>query len=298
MHDKQVRQQVQRRRAVLAVLVGVSLILLTAYFGESTNSPLHTIQRGVVQVLSPIQQGASKALQPVRDVAGWVSNTLHAKSQVDKLRAQVKQLDVQLAQAQQQAIGYPQLAKQVGLDNHGLSAYHLVGAHVIGQDPTLWYEQIEVDKGSDDGVQKDDPVTGDGALVGKVSFVDPTVSEVTLITDHTFGVAADVQDGVGDRGVLVPAVGSPNQLLLQDLTQTGPFHEATGQLVVTDGFSDGSLIDLYPSGIPIGVVSNANQDTLVNSGQLQVTPFADLRHLDSVQILTRPHAGTESASLP
>ena len=280
------------------MLVGVSLILLTAYFGESTNSPLHTIQRGVVEVLSPIQEGASKALKPVGNIAGWVSSTLHAKSQVDKLRAQVQRLDVQLAQAQQQAIEYPQLVKQVGLDNNGLGAYRLVGAHVIGQDPTLWYDQIEIDKGSQDGVQKDDPVTGDGALVGKVSFVDPTVSEVTLITDHTFGVAAEVQDGVGDRGVLVPAVGSPNQLLLQDLTQTGPFHEAAGQLVVTDGFSDGPLIDLYPPGVPIGIVSNANQDTLVNSGEVQVSPVADLRHLDDVQILTRPHAGTESASLP
>jgi len=295
VYDKQVRR---RRRAVVALLVGVSLILLTAYFGESTNSPLHTIQRGVVEVLSPIQRGANTALKPVRDVAGWVSDTLHAKSQVAKLRVQVQQLHAQLAEAQQQAIDYPQLAKEAGLDSNGLSAYHLVGAHVIGQDPTLWYEQIEIDKGSDDGVAKDDPVTGDGALVGKVSFVDPTVSEVTLITDHTFGVAAEIQDGVGDRGLLVPAVGSPNRLLLQDLTQTGPFHEAAGQSVVTDGFSDGPLIDLYPAAIPIGVVSNANQGMLISSGEVQVSPFADLRHLDSVQILTRPHAGTESASLP
>ena len=45
MHDKQVR----RRRAVLGVLVGASLILLTAYFGESQNSPLHSVQRGIVE---------------------------------------------------------------------------------------------------------------------------------------------------------------------------------------------------------------------------------------------------------
>ena len=55
MHDKQVR----RRRAILGLLVGVSLILLTAYFGESPSSPLHTVQRGVVEVLSPVQEGAS-----------------------------------------------------------------------------------------------------------------------------------------------------------------------------------------------------------------------------------------------
>ena len=68
MHDKQVR----RRRAVLGLLVVVSLILLTAYFGESPGSPLHSIQRGIVAVLSPVQEGASKVLSPFRDVAGLV----------------------------------------------------------------------------------------------------------------------------------------------------------------------------------------------------------------------------------
>ena len=80
MHDKQVR----RRRAILALLVGVSLILLTAYFGESPSSPLHAVQRGIVEVLSPIQEGASKALKPVRDIAGWFSDTFHAKSERDQ----------------------------------------------------------------------------------------------------------------------------------------------------------------------------------------------------------------------
>ena len=84
VHDKQVR----RRRAVLALLVGASLILLTAYFGESESSPLHTVQRGIVAVLSPIQEGASKVLSPVRDVANWVSDTLNAKSEISAARAE------------------------------------------------------------------------------------------------------------------------------------------------------------------------------------------------------------------
>ena len=88
MHDKQVR----RRRAVLALLVGISLILLTAYFGESPSSPLHNVQRGIVQVISPIQSGASKVLSPVKDIAGWFSDTLQAKSQRDQLRKQVAKL--------------------------------------------------------------------------------------------------------------------------------------------------------------------------------------------------------------
>jgi rod shape-determining protein MreC len=294
VRDKQV---VRRRRAVLGLLVGVSLILLTVYFGEAASSPLHTVQRGIVEVLSPIQEGASKALKPVRDIAGWFSDTFHAKSQRDQLEKQVQSLRWQLAQAQTALAQNRQLTREVGLDNSiGIDAYKPVAAHVIGRDPTLWYATVEVDKGSADGIRADDPVIGDGGLVGKVSTVGPTFSVVTLITDHSMAVAAQVQDSGGDTGVLVPAVGNPNALLLQYLPRNAAVQ--VGQQVVTTGFTYGTLQSLYPPGLPIGQVSNANQNDLMSNGQVQVNPAVDLRHLDAVQILTNPHAGAERAQVP
>ncbi|HEY8626208.1 MAG TPA: rod shape-determining protein MreC [Solirubrobacteraceae bacterium] len=297
MHDKQVR----RRRALLASLVGVSLILLTAYFGESPNSPLHSVQRGIVEVLSPVQQGASTVLKPVRDIAGWFSDTLNAKSQRDQLRKQVAQYRNEVAQYRTAALQNAQLTRQIGLDNSlGISSYRPIAAQVIARDPTLWYATIQVNRGSDDGVHLEDPVIGDGALVGKVTTVDATVSVVTLITDHSYAVAAQVQDQNGDTGVLVPAVGNPNQLLLQNLPRPGSGQAGpqVNQLVVTAGFKFKALDSLYPAGIPIGQVSNANQNELLNNGQVQVAPAADLRHLDVVQILTRARAGTQRAQVP
>ena len=282
---------------MLALLVGVSLILLTAYFGEAPTSPLHAVQRGIVEVLSPIQEGASKALKPARDVAGWFSDTFKAKSQRDQLQREVQRLTTELAQAQSAVAQNRQLSRQVGLDNSiGIDAYKPVAAHVIARDPTLWYATVEVDKGSADGVHVDNPVVGGGGLVGKISTVAPTVSVVTLITDHSMAVAAQVQDAGSDTGVLVPAVGNPNQLLLQYLPRTAAVQ--VGQLVVTAGFKYNQLESLYPPGIPIGQVSSASQNDLLNSGQVQVDPTVDLRHLDAVQILSNPHAGAQRAQLP
>jgi rod shape-determining protein MreC len=293
VHDKQVR----RRRAVLGLLVVVSLILLTDYFGESSNSPLHTVQRGIVGVLSPIQDGASKVTAPVRDVANWVSDTLRAKSQRDQLQHQVQNLNKEVAEYQSAAIQNRQLTREVGLDQSiDVASYHPVGADVIEKDPSLWYQTVEIDRGSGDGVELNDPVIGDGALVGKVTTVNGSSSYVTLITDHSVAVAAQVLNHDGDTGVLGPQVGSPNQLLLQDL----PNHAAIAvdDQVVTAGFKQGPLQSLYPPGIPIGRVSAVSQNQLLDSGQVQVAPSADMRHLDSVQVLIRPHAGTERAQVP
>jgi rod shape-determining protein MreC len=295
VHDKQVR----RRRAVLAVLVGVSLILLTAYFGSPQSSPLHSIQRGIGDVFSPIEQGASKVLSPVRDIAGWFSDTIHAKSRAARDQKVIHQLEAELAQAQSAELENRQLSRELGLySSNVIAAYNKVSADVISHDASLWYSQIEVDRGTGDGVQVNDPVIWDGALVGKVSSVGSNYAIVTLITDHTFAAAAQVQDQGGDQGVLEPDVGNPNDLLLTGLQvnpgQPGP---AVGQQVVTLGFKNGSLQDLYPAGIPIGVVSDANQNDLYNNHEVHVSPDADLRHLDAVQILVKANPGTARAQV-
>jgi rod shape-determining protein MreC len=297
VHNKYVR----RRRAALAALVGVSLILLTAYFGESPSSPLHTVQRGIVQVLSPIQEGASTVLSPFRDVANWFSQTFHARSEVVQLRKKVQGLTDELAQAQNAEILNRQLSREVHLDSRlNVDSYRPVTADVIGRDPTLWYETIEIDQGSNDGVAVNDPVIGDGALVGKISTVAPSVSFVQLITDHAVNVAAQVQDRNGDTGLLVPAVGNPNELLLEDLPHLVPGQPGPqiGQLVVTAGYKAGPLDSLYPRGVPIGQISNASENNLINNNEVQVSPAADLRHLSVVQVLTAPHGGSIRAQVP
>jgi rod shape-determining protein MreC len=280
------------------VLVVVSLILLTEYFGESSSSPLHTLQRGIAEVFSPIQQGASTVLSPVRDIGNWFSDTFKARSEVGQLKIEVHNLQRQLAQSQYAQSQLKQLQAQVRLDtSDSIHAYRPVAADVISRDAVLWYQRIEVDKGSDDGVRLNDPVIGGGGLVGDVTVVGPGYAIVTLITDHTMAVAAQVENQSGDTGVLVPAVGDPNHLVLQDLP-TNASGVRNSQLVVTVGFKSGSLQDLYPPGIPIGQVSDFNPASLANNGQIKVTPVVDLRHLDSVQILTSPHAGAARAQVP
>ncbi len=295
MHDKQVR----RRRAILVLLVTASLILLTAYFGESTNSPLHSVQRGVAEVLSPVEAGASKVLSPVRDIAGWFSGMIHAKSQVSRLASENQSLRSLVARYEYEATQNRELTKLVGLDSHsGIDAFGPLAANVIEYNPSLWYQQIEVDKGSDDGVHQYAPVVGDGALVGDVTFVGPSYAVVTELFGANFAVGAE-DAATGDAGVLEPAVGNPTSLLLGELpAQTTDIK--SGDMVVTSGFvdsQDARIRSIYPPGIPIGVVSNANVNNLLNDQQVTVSPYADLHHLSVVQILTRPYASLARASV-
>jgi rod shape-determining protein MreC len=291
---------------VLAVLVVISLVLLTDYFGESPSSPLHRVQRGIVAVLSPVQSGASTVFSPVSDVANWVSTTLHAKTQRDQLRRQLDYADQQLAKYKTQEIQNRYLSRQLGLaQSVGLNKfnkYEPVAANVILRDPSLWYQTIELDKGSGDGVRINNPVVADGGLVGKVTEVTGSSAIVTLLTNASsndqFGVTAMVTDEVGNTGVLVPAVGNPNQMVLQDLPNRAVIRQ--GMQVVTAGYKDpanAQLNSLYPPGILIGTVASFNPNELLNNGQVPVTPTADVRNFTSAQILTKVNAGTEAAQV-
>lgn len=284
MYDKQVR----RRRAVLVLLVVVSLILLTAYFGESAGSPLHSVQRGVVTVLSPIQEGASRALKPVRDLFGWFGDTARAKKERDQLKAQRDRLLEQVVGYQVALQENAELHRVLALDDsNGLDAYDKRTVRVIGRPPNnLLLDRLQVDAGSSAGVRVGNPVIADGGLVGHVSFVASDSSFVTLITDPSSSVSVKVLDMAGDTGLLKPSVGDPLDLLVQLL----PRHARVKQddVVVSGGFRTTRLESLYPPNIPIGRVTKADPEELASDQQVHVAPIADLRHLDFVQILVGP----------
>jgi rod shape-determining protein MreC len=284
VYDKTVR----RRRAVLALLVVLSLILLTAYFGEASGGGLHSVQRGFLTVVSPIQNGANKALKPVRDLIGWFGDTLHAKGQRDELRKQVDRLRRQQIAGESEKHAYHELLALYHLDNQlSVADYHPVAATVVAKSPNVWYSTVTIDKGEASGVRVNDPVINDEGLVGKVAQVASDGAQVTLITDSSVGVSARIGSS-GATGIVQPKVGDPNDLLLQYLPANARANK--GEYVVTSGTVSSPDDSLYPPGIPIGQVTQVNEESAYRS--VNVHPLADLHNLDVVQVLTAAQGST------
>jgi rod shape-determining protein MreC len=278
------KKSVRRRRAVLAVLVGLSLALLTAYFGESASGGLHAVQRGFMQVMAPLQEGASRALKPARDLGGWIGDVFDAKSENKSLRKQVKELRTRLAQAETAQRDDAELRALVGFNRSDVfpQGYEHVAARVIGRSPTVWYSTVTIDKGSDAGLRSNYPViTGDG-LIGKLSAVSADAAQVTLLTDHTSGVSAQVVPD-GANGLVKARVGDPTDLLLDFVEKGRPVLK--GATVVTAGWRSSKLESLFPRGIPIGRVTRVDVGERELYQRVHLRPFADLRRLNMVEVL-------------
>jgi rod shape-determining protein MreC len=293
VYDKKV---IRRRRAVLGALVALSVILLTGYFGEASGGLLHGISRGAQQVLKPVEQGASTAAKPFRDLFNFVGDAFDAKGENKRLKKELARARRQLAFAQTAVRDNQQLRALVDLPQRpGFpQGTESVTARVIARSPTDWYSTIQVDKGRGDGIREDQPViTGDG-LVGKVSSVTSGTATITLITDGSMAVSCEVMP-VGASGTLRPAVGDPNDLQLEFLRKGNLVRK--GQVVVTSGFRDGRLESLYPRGVPVGTVKSVSPNELDTYLRVHVQPYADFHRIDYVQILTARAAGTQQASL-
>ncbi len=287
MYDKTVR----RRRAVLALLVVLSLLLLTAYFGEAPNGRLHAVQRDFLTVISPIQNGANKALKPVRDLFGWFGDTLHAKSQRDELLKQVDKLRAEVVADQGEKRGYHELLALDHVDQLGIDNYQPVTATVVYKSPNIWYSTVIIDKGESSGVRDNDPVINAEGLVGKVAVAASDGAVVDLITDSSMGVSARVGTS-NATGILQPKVGDPNDLLLQYLP--GSEKALPGENVVTSGTVAPPDDSLYPPGILIGQVTSVNEESAYKS--VNVHPVVNLHDLDIVQVLTAAQ-GTRAARI-
>jgi rod shape-determining protein MreC len=242
---------------VLVVLVAASLILLTAYYGESSNG------------------------------------TLHAKGQRDAYRKQMEAYRDRLAQAQSQLSDARQKA---GLNDQyttgGMDEYAPVDARVFVHSPSAWYQRVTVNKGSDDGVKRGDPVINTAGLVGRVEAVTGGEAVVTLITDKDFAAAGITSDS-REPGSVTPALGNPGDLIFDLVDDVSKVH--TGDLIVTAGTTESRLQSPFPPSIPIGTVKKIDTGEGELDRRIHIRPAADVRRLDLVQVLTKPHANLQAA---
>jgi cell shape-determining protein MreC len=86
------------------------------------------------------------------------------------------------------------------------------------------------------------------------------------------------------QGFIEPEVGDPDDLILEFLDTAKMIHQ--GEDVVTAGWRSEGRASLFPPNIPVGRVTDASIVEQQASQQVHLRPFADMRSLDILQVLT------------
>ena len=161
-------------------------------------------------------------------------------------------------------------------------------ASVIGKSPTRWEAWVMIDKGSADGLRKDLPVVGatptageslaGKGLVGKIVEVTEHSAKVLLITDSSSSVAAKIQGSRAEGFV----EGSVSGSLVMDYVDRDIAVDPK-LIIITSGYGP-----VYPSDIPIGVVSSVGEEDVNIYKEIELQAFVDFRVLEEVMVLMLP----------
>lgn len=177
--------------------------------------------------------------------------------ELEQLREVNQQLQFQARQGEEAVRENARLRQLVGFQKQ--TPWKLKAAHVIGRDPANWWRTVFIDLGSREGVREDFPVLAAEGLVGRISTVGYTRSQVVLLGDPNCRVSALIQE-TGDHGVIAPSsVNLPDSGLV-NLTHLSRAEVKPGRAVVSAGVElkpghnviSSGLGGVFPKGIPIG----------------------------------------------
>lgn len=252
-----------------------SITALTINFREA--GLVDSLRSGASDLASPVADAARSAFRPVTNAWNGVFEYPDVKKENDLLRQQYEEMRGELATAQAQNNQVEQLRELTQLDKLWLAQPGVV-AEVIGGTPSNFDGTIELNRGSRDGIAKDDIVVTGAGLLGRVVEAATTRSRVLPITDPRSTIQVSLPE-VPDVGrAKGKGEGKPLEIAGIDVDPDHPVKK--GYIIKTSGERS-----LAPADIPVGVVS----EVVISPGSLstlvRATPAADLSRLRFVKVL-------------
>lgn len=261
--------------AVLLVQIIGLAVQVRRPFEHSGQPGVRLIRLWTLAALAPPEHGVQAAKS---DVVGlWMGyvDLIHVRKQNQALQAEVDRLRIEQASLAEDASQAQRLQLLLGFKAKYIN--QTVAAQVIGTSGTDESHLLILDKGSADGLKRDDAVITPDGIVGRLSEVFPHSSLLLEISDATSGAGVLFRKN-RLQGVLR---GTPyGQIEVVDILPDPSIH--TGDMVVTSGGDQ-----IFPPGLPVGtvqqIVPDPDHSPLVN---VVLHPSAHLDQLNEVLVIS------------
>lgn len=261
------------------LLIIAVLCILLASIGHAVNGngPLTFVANYTV---IPMQKGISYVGRYISDVSENFKTMEDMKKENKELQSKVDELTIDNTRLNQEQYELERLRDLYKLDQN-YSDYEKIGAHVISNNGSNWFDDFTIDKGSKDGVQVNSNVLAGSGLAGIVTEVGPNYARVRSVIDDSSNISAmmlSTSDTCVVRGDL--KLMDDGKIRFEKLANNDNKIEV-GEQVVTSHVSNRFL-----QGLLIGYVSEINVDSnnLTRSGY--ITPAVDFTKIQEVLVIT------------
>jgi len=273
-------------RLLVVALVSLSLVIITLDYREGSTGPLAEAGRWTQATMAPLQQAVWTVTRPIGDFFSGLAHLPSLERENADLKTQVANLQADLAGRSNVETQLQTVTDLLGLKQQLFPDG--VAAVVIGNGVSNFEWSVTINKGSDDGIEVDQPVVAGAAttprLVGRVTQVTSNSATVQLLIDQNFAVAGRLSPTratglVQGRGEQDPEMDGIPQDTNIDITGDQPVQ------VFTMSYEINGQHGRYPPGILIGEVSSVIQSTNALETAVTIRPAVDFASLEYVLVL-------------
>lgn len=165
--------------------------------------------------------------------------------------------------------------------NKTLTEYTPINSTVLSRNKSYWFNTLTIDKGKNDGIKEDMAVITSKGLIGKISKVYTSSSEVKLITsdDINYKVSIAIKNNDNDIYAILNGYDQKQKLFKVIWVNKTVTIEKNTQ-VVTSG-----LGELFPAGIYVGTVEKVETDKYNLSQTLYIKNDQNFNSIHYVTVL-------------
>ncbi|OON95934.1 MAG: rod shape-determining protein MreC [Epulopiscium sp. Nele67-Bin005] len=267
------------------IIIGAAtLIGLTAIVTVGRRYEIALVSGLADIVIFPLQKTTNFVTSSVGEITQYFTNVEALISTHDELKKENERLLYENTILDQFSKENYQLKDLLDMKQR-FEQYPTEGANVIARDPGNWYNVFTIDKGKFLGVSKEDVILAQGGLVGYVLEVTPFSAKVISIIDSRSYVSAQVVRS-GDIGILSGDI----ELVNEGMAKLEV--DIHADIIKGDQIITSYLSDIYPPGIPIGIVDEvvAGSNGLVQYAYIK--PFVDFNQLKNVLVIFKEKQST------
>lgn len=238
--------------------------------------PLSQIQSAARAVIDPLTGSSDSITSPFTNAWRSFTEFEDLEDENARLKDEIAEMQGNTVRESAAEDSLRALLEEIDIDYVG--GAETVVAQVTDRAGNFESYAIEIDRGADDGVERGMPVVTSAGLVGRVSEVEDSFSQVRLLHQPEFPLGIRVV-GTGEVA-LARGQGIGMDLLVKE----GIIEESrieVGDPVVTSGIEGSS----YPPDLVVGVISDVEFDSQLLERSISVRPIADLENLRFVTVI-------------
>lgn len=269
-------------RYIIIGIVVIIVILLVIFSKTLKNNKTNKIVGFFRDSIIAVENVVS---YPFKYIFNSIDNVNKLNSTLDEneiLSSNIDKIDYLISENLELKRQLEALKEELAITNT-LADYEYIYATVISRNVGYWYNNITINKGSNDGITNDMIVVNSRGLIGRVYSTSSNNSLVRLITTSDTNNKISVSISHGGNyvyGLINKYNYNKNLLEVEGISNTELV--SVGDYVFTSG-----LGGVYPSGILVGIVDSIATDSYDLAKIINVKTAADFTDINYVAVLKR-----------